>query len=219
MNDEDILDGNFPEVESKKIFKFQIIEFVLIALFCSLLWFRPSLALSKLETPIILFHFAILLFLAVRIFFEYKNQLITGFGIVLKIYLLINAAVILIGVMFVILNWEFASEMMVVALTSFSYPYFIYAFTLKKVSIPIKLSLAFSSIGLAVLTMGILFRLESWSMGQELGLIGFLLTLISLAVLIVILLKMKVTNKEQYHSINYIARSLAVLFFGFSYLF
>lgn len=208
-----ILDNNSFDVEKNKIHNFQVIEFGLIALLLLLMYFIKALPIPYMDKLTTIVVFIIPVFSAIRIYFEYKNKLITGFGVVLKVYLMINAFVIFTGVLFQILAFPYANELFTLSLMSLTIPYILYAFALKNVSILIKLILSFSSFALCVLAIGVLFTIESWPWAFEMNAIGVILVLVSLPVFGFIS-RMKMTNKEKYHSINYFGRAIAVIIAG-----
>jgi hypothetical protein len=214
---DNILDSLEPKIESYKPFKFQIIEFVLIGFFC-IVFFLKSRSIIPAGGSFFLFYcLAITLYSFVRIFFEFKNKLITKAGVVLKIVLAINAFVIFIGFLFEIMGWADANLMLTISLLSLAIPYGIYALTLKDMSMQLKRILFFNAFFVGVLTIGILFRLEDWVNGQSLVIIGFILTLPTLILLLTKLGK-DASAKEKYHAINYIARSILILFWGLFFL-
>jgi len=208
MIKEHVLDNDTFEIEEKKVFKFQVIEFILFGFFCLLLLLNRSTNISIFNDLMVGCVFLIPLYSLVRIYFEYKNELITGFGILPKIYFLIIVFFALAGILFRIENLPYASELLILALTSFSFSYLLYALFLKNVSLSIKSILSLNSIGFGILALGVLFRLESWPYAHILLFVGFGLTIISLPIFGLIL-RMKPTQKEGYHSLNYFGRTIA----------
>lgn len=218
MNKEKVLDSGFEEIEEKPFFKFQIIEITLIGIFCSLLFLKPFIDFPKIEPLVLAFSVVVMLSSIVRVYFEYKEKLITEFGIILKVILLINTSVILIGVLFRLQSWPYASEMITTSLLSIGFIYALYILCLKNVSGIVKLILFINSLFTGVLAIGMLFRIQSWPYGSELVIVGFIVTVISFP-FCGYLLNKGVNRKEKYNIINYLARSLIILLFGYSYLF
>ena len=210
MNEDQILDAEIPEDKKKKYFWFQIIEFVLVGIFCSFLLFN----VTKIAEVVIILQAVIFVFMLVRIYFEYKNELITGFGVILRFIIMLIATIILIAIEFKVLGWPYSSEMIIVGLTSMGFPYMLYAFTLKDVVIPVKVILFFNSLFLSIFALGLLFKIESWPNALIMFTTGGALTVLSLAAFAYIP-RINPTRKEIYHSSIYLARTLAFLFFGY----
>ena len=211
--EENILDSVDSEIKNFKYFKFQIIEFVLIGLFCFILLVKSTMVIPVDGNFFVFFCFSIILYSFVRIFFEFKNNLITGAGIVLKIILALNASTLFMGLLFKIMSLNYATEMLAVSLVLFPILYSTYAITLKNVSFPFKAILFFNALAIGTIAIARLFRLESWPNVQVLSISGFILTIISLIALFVIL-KKEASIKEKYHATNYIARSFVMLLWG-----
>jgi hypothetical protein len=216
MDPINILDHNHPETEKPTIFKFQVIEFVLIGLYGLLLLLKPLFDYSSLENALTIFCYSIFVFLLVRIYFEYKHQLITGFGVVLKLLLLNAAMVVLFGMLFQLQNWEFANVMVTVSLMTFAVTHIIYPLTLKDVTAKNKGILFINAMAAGILAVGTLFKMENWANGEVIFIAGYVLTLISL-VGFKFLFANKVTPKEHYHSLHFLARSLAILILSLSF--
>jgi len=210
MEIENILDHNTPENKEKKFFLFQMIEFALVAIFCTFLLFD----VTGIQEIVILLQAGIFVFMLVRIYFEYKNELTTGIGVLLRLILVLNAAVILIGIEFKVANWPYASEMIIVGLSSMGFPYMFYAVTLKDVSIPIKIILFLNSFFLTVFALGLLFSMENWPNAQSMLTSGGILTVFSLFAFAYIW-RINPNQKEWYHSLTYLARTVAFLVFGY----
>jgi hypothetical protein len=153
----------------------------------------------------------------VRIYFEYKGALITGFGVFLKVLLLANTVIIFAGILFRFFRWEYMQEMTLISLLSLSYPFVIYAFALSSLSGKVKAALVFNSLSLSLLAFGLAFSIESWNYGSSMLYGGYVLSLVSVIVLS-LLLRNNCSNKEKYHSINYLARTMLLLAFTSFYL-
>lgn len=212
MKEEEILDHVGVKADNGIISKIQGVEFLLIGLYSLLLLFRSG-GLNNIESVVIIFCFLIMAFQAIRIFFEYKEEVITGFGIFLKIILWMGSACILLGMLFFMLKWEGAMEMFTVSLLTLSYPYIIYALCLSKVLIKSKLLMTFSGIAAGMSSVGVLFKIQSWAGGSESITSGYILMILSVVGL-VYLLKNNPTKKERYHILSYLGRAVVILLLG-----
>lgn len=215
MEERNILDIDSIKTEKNKVFKFQIVELLLITTFCLLLLLNQVLSSHTIYSLLIVCAFLIFPFFSmVRIYFEYKNKLITRIGIVLKVYLLIVIYIAFVGILFKVSSYPYASELIILSFMSFSFAYLIYVLLLRDVSIPIKAILSINSFAIGVLILGVLFSVESWSYSQELMVAGFILLLISTP-FFGFIPRMNKSQKESYHSLNYFARSIAFLIYSF----
>jgi len=210
-----ILDDQMLEEQSRNPFKFQILEFALIGAFGVLYLLRdisfPREAVLVLLGLIVVFSF-------VRIRLELKDQLITNTGVIWKVLLALNTLVILLGFVYGILQWEGASMMLIISLSSLAYPYVVYALTLHKVSIRLKLAMVLNALAVGVMVVGMIFKSEHWLYGQSILRAGLVLIPLSLIVILLMMRKRNLSKKERYHSLNYVARSFVVLILGLTYL-
>ena len=218
MEEDHLIDYDNQAIQKKTLYPFQKLEFVLVGCFSSLLLLKSYFDFSEFELLITFFWLGILIFQGTRIYFEFKEQLITGFGIVLKIVLLLVASTFYMGTQFVVLQWPDGFQMMIAALLLLAGIYPIYAIVLNKIQAKTKILLLINALCSGVFLFGILFKLESWPGGMEMTIIGTIAMIISMLALMLIQRK-EITNKGQYHSINYFARSLLLLTIGLFYLF
>ncbi|MFT5913189.1 MAG: hypothetical protein ACI9XO_004736 [Paraglaciecola sp.] len=220
MQQSTILDQELSEPLTKKpfFFKFQLFEFLLIGLLCLLILVKPFLDFSKIEQVIVIYCYVIFPFLAVRIYLEYKNKLITGFGIVLKLMLLNASMTIMMGTLFKILDWEGTNLMLTVSLMIFAVTHPVYALTLKSITNEVKGLLFFNTLAAGLFAIGMIFKMGSWANAQIIIMAGFVLILISLFSFGLFYQK-ELSTKEQYHAVNFVARSVAILLVGISFLF
>lgn len=216
-NNEQILDREESKHVESPVFRFQIIEFILLGVFL-LMGNTLDVNLVIVTNIIYIFLILILLYSGVRIYYEYREGLITGFGVFLKMILLTNAATILMGALFHFFNWEFRQEMTLIALMSLSYPFVLYALTLSQISMRIKAALIFNSLSLSLLALGIAFRIENWNYGYEMLIGGVLSSFISM-VLLLLLMRKSCTPKEKYHSVNYLVRTIGLFLYGSLFLY
>lgn len=215
MKEDNILDHNKSESSGKLLYNFQLAEFVLTGLFALTIVLSTFFDVTRFPEIITVLCFSIILFQLIRIYFEYNNKLITGFGIILKLFLTMNASSICTGALFKILKYPYAIEFTIIALGSLIIPFYaIYALALSNVSRRVKIIMVINSLGISPLLMGVLFFIESLPYAQGLYLVGFVLTVISL-LSFSFLIKIELTNKERYHAVNYFARTVMLLILVF----
>jgi len=213
-----LIDDTNIESKGPFIYKFQIIEFLFVAITFSLFMMRESIDFSAIITmAITVVIFSTLLYQLVRISFEYKNQLITKGGIALKIFLLVLSAMIFIGMWAKILDHPAANVLATSALLTMALPYTIYAAVLDKISSKTKTILAINGACISVLAIGILTAILGHPLRDKILSLGMILT--ALSMISFILLTKGINKKGRYHSLNYFGRSLLLMLLGLSYFF
>jgi len=215
---EDIIDRETLEVKSPLLYKFQIIEFVLIVICFSMYLIIISFDSSGINPFVAGGVFSIVILnQAARIPFEYKEQLITQFGIVLKVFLLLFTIMIFRAMWMKITAQRAPNLAATFVLLSVAFPYLIYALALDRVSTKTKLVLTMNVLCIAVLAVGIWMNIVNHPL-KDSGIIpGLVLTLLSLFSFM--LLKTDINRKGKYHAVNYFGRSLLFVILGLVYMF
>lgn len=216
MNELDILDNEEKEIEVKQPYWFQLVETFLVGGLISLLFFYGT-KLNLVPVNMAYIGIAVSIFSLTRIYLEYKLDLITGFGIILKLILFLNLALILLGVLFMVFRWDYMSEMTILALLSVGLPYLIYACCLNKISLRVRSVLIANALSTLVLALGLIFRIERWTYDSMLLIVGYIVVSLSTSILI-FLSRKDISKKEKYHLLSYVGRSIGLLVFVSLYL-
>ncbi len=216
MNELDVLDNEEKEIKINQPYWFQIVETFLLSGLISLLFFY-GVKLNLVPVNMAYIGIVVLIFSLIRIYLEYKLDLITSFGIILKLILLLNLALILLGVLFMVFRWDYMSEMTILALLSIGLPYLIYAFCLNKISLRVRSVLVANTLSVLVLALGLVFRIERWTYDSMLLIVGYIVVSLSTSILI-FLSRTNISKKEKYHLLSYVGRSIGLLIFVSLYL-